>query len=69
MHIDIPHRSSTDIPPDDRPKEFVWGFRNSGEYIIKWYKGPASPRVLDVAMPEDTENATEGTLSSLFELF
>ena len=36
--------------PDHGPEEFGWTFSNSGKYIIKWFEGPAAPRVLDVAI-------------------
>ena len=37
-------------PPDDKPEEFGWTFSNDGKYIIKWFEGPAAPRVLDVTI-------------------
>ena len=43
--IDIPRKSSIDIPPDDRLKEIGWAFSNDGKYIIKWSEGPAALRV------------------------
>ena len=56
-------------PPDDRPEEFGWTFSNDGKYIIKWFEGPAAPRVLDVTISEDTEpsteNDTEGTYKAI----
>ena len=51
------------------PKEFGWTFSNDSKYIIKWFEGPAAPRVLDVAILEDTEpwteNDTEGTYKAI----
>ena len=32
---------------------------NDGKYIIKWFEGPAAPRVLDVTISKDTEPSTE----------
>ena len=56
-------------PPDDGPEEFGWTFSNDGKYIIKWFEGPAAPRVLDVTISEDTkpstENDTEGTYKAI----
>ena len=37
-------------PPDDGPEQFGWTFSNNGKYIIKWFEGPAAPRVLDVTI-------------------
>ena len=37
-------------PLDDGPEEFGWTFSNNGKYIIKWFEGPAAPRVLDVTI-------------------
>ena len=56
-------------PPDDRLEEFGWTFSNDGKYIIKWFEGPAAPRVLDVTISEDTkpstQNDTEGTYKAI----
>ena len=41
-------------PPDDRPKESGWVFSNDDKYIIKWFQGPATARVLDVTISENT---------------
>ena len=55
--------------PDDKPEEFGWTFSNDSKYIIKWFEGPAVPRVLDVTISEDTkpstENDTEGTYKAI----
>ena len=57
-------------PPNDRPEDFGWTLSNDGQYIIKWFEGPAAPRVLDVTISEDTEptteDFTEGTFSYRF---
>ena len=42
-------------PPDDRPEEFGWTFKNDG----KWFEGPAAPQVLDMTVSKDTEPSTE----------
>ena len=41
-------------PPDDRPEELVWVFRNDDKYIIKWFEGPAVVQLLDVTISKYT---------------
>ena len=46
-------------PPDDKPEKCGLTFSNDGKYIIKWFEGPAAPRVLDVTISKDTKPSTE----------
>ena len=55
-------------PLDDRPEEFGWTFSNYGKYIIKWFEGPAVPRVLDVTISEYTKPSTDHDTKVLIKL-